>query len=83
MNSLKPRDLVIVSMHVKGFPQADFYAEHGEMTSIEHEAIGASPDDFFTMVRGATIEDAENAARKRWPGALIVQAAEDDEDDAE
>lgn len=74
-------DLVILSMHVKGFPQADFYAGHGEMESSEHEAIGASPDDFITLVRGATLDDAWNAAEKRWPSARIVNAIDDGEED--
>lgn len=82
MNSAN-RDLVIVSMHVKGFPQADFYAGHGEMASDEHERIGASPDDFITLIRGSTIEDAERAAERRWPGSRIVRGRDDDDEECD
>lgn len=74
-------DLVIVSMHEKGFPQADFYAEAADMPTWEFEATGMAPDDFFTLGRGNTIDEAIDQARVRWPDAKIVQAAEDEEED--
>lgn len=73
-------DLAIVSMHEKGFPQGDLYEGCGEMGSMEFEALGKSPDDFFTMVRGSTIEDARAYAQRRWLTARVVDAAEDNDE---
>lgn len=76
------RDLVIVSMHEKGFPQADFYADAGDISADEFNMLGISPDSFFTMKRGETLEAAFAKARKKWPGANVM-AAEPEEDDDE
>jgi hypothetical protein len=64
-------DLVIISKHEKGFWQADFYRDGGEIPSADWDQIGPSPDDFFTMRRGQTALDAMHRAQKRWPDALI------------
>lgn len=74
------QDLVIVSMHERGFPQADFYQGMAKYDACEFRCIGASPDSFFTMKRGDTIEQAFIKARKEWPNALIVPAEVEDDD---
>lgn len=74
-------DLVIISMHEKGFPQADMYADCGDMAADEFEAIGNAPDDFFTLRKGDTLEAAWRMARNRWPSAKIVEAADENESD--
>lgn len=76
-------DLVIISMHERGFPMADYYQGHGETDPMEFERISPSPDGFFTMKRGDTIEATRHKAAAAYPGAVIVFAAEDDEDEEE
>lgn len=76
-------DLVIVSMHEKGFPQADMYRDVAEMPAWEFEATGMAPDDFFTLKRGDTLADAMTKASERWPGAKIVEADDGDNDEEE
>lgn len=76
-------DLVIVLMHEKGFPMADFYAGHGETTPMEFEHIAPSPDTYFAMKRGNTLEAAFLKAKRKWPEAKIIYAAEDDDDSDE
>ena len=73
-------DLVIVSMHEKGFPQADLYCKppdghfFGELSA---------PDDFFTMKNGDTLEMASISASVKWPGASISFAEEEPDEDEE
>lgn len=76
-------DLVVVLMHEKGFPQADYYAGAGDMDPCEFNCLGRSPDDFFTMGRGDTLESAFAKARAEWPTANVVPAETDDEDEDE
>lgn len=76
-------DLVVVSMHERGFPQGDYYIGMGEMPATEFEAISPSPDGFFTMSVGDTIEQAKAFAAEQWPEAVIVEAADEDEDEDE
>ena len=77
------QDLVIVSMHERGFPQADFYQGMAKYDASEFERIGASPDSFFTMKTGDTLEQAFIKARKEWPNALIVPAATEDDEESD
>lgn len=74
-------DLVIVSMHEKGFSQADFYRGAGDMDMSEFNDIGAVPDDYITLSRGDAIEAAMARAETMWPWAKIVRADDEDEDD--
>lgn len=74
-------DLVIVSMHENGFPQADLYHDAGSIDASEFERLGLSPDGFFTMKRGDTLEATWRKAREKWPDAKIVEGESDDEDD--
>ena len=46
-------DLVIISKHDKGFWQANLYVDAWEIPPSEFEAMGLSPDGFFTLKRGA------------------------------
>lgn len=75
-------DLVIVSMHEKGFPQGDLYLGHGDTPPMEFEALGLSPDAWFSLKRGQPIDAARQHAKKLWPDAKIVEA-DDGEDDEE
>lgn len=68
-------DLAIVSRHEKGFPQADFYKDCGDMEAEEFELLGATPDDFFTMKREDSLAMASAIASVRWPGVKIKIAA--------
>ena len=74
-------DLVIVSMHEKGFPQADFYEGCGDMGAMEFGALGKAPDGFFTMRRGDSLDAAKAKAAEHWPSAKIVEADDEEEDD--
>jgi hypothetical protein len=74
-------DLVIVSMHEKGFPQADMYHDAAEIPAWEFEALGMAPDDFFTMSRGDTPHDAVAKAKERWPEAFVVAVYPEDKTD--
>lgn len=74
-------DLVLVSMHERGFPMADLYQGHGETDPHEFEAISPSPDGFFTMKHGDTIENAFEKAQQKWPEAVIIIAEDQDFDE--
>jgi len=74
-------DLVIVSMHEKGFPLADMYRDAAEIPADEFEAMGAVPDDFFTMSRADCLRDAVVKAKERWPRAFVVTVLDEDEDE--
>lgn len=76
-------DLVIVSMHEKGFPQADMYRDAAEIPADEFEAMGRAPDDFFTMSRRDCPHDAVIKAKERWPGAFVVTVLDDPDDEEE
>ena len=76
-------DLVIVSMHEKGFPQADFYRSAAEIPAAEFEVMGLAPDEFFTMKIGDSPHDAVQKAKLRWPGSFVVSVLDDPEDDDE
>lgn len=73
-------DLIIVSMHEKGFPQADIYFGLGDTDPCEFAFMGLAPDGFFTMSVGDTLEAAFAKASAKYPNAKVV-CAEDDEDD--
>ena len=72
--------LVIVSMHEKGFPTADFYFGLGAMPADEFEQLGAAPDMWFSMHKGDTLEAAKTKAAAKWPEAKIVVCEDDDEE---
>ena len=74
------KDLVLISMHEKGFWQADLYLNGLEIPAGEWEAVGPSPDSFLTMKMGATILDAMHKATNRWPNARIDLAVDNDGD---
>ena len=74
-------DLVVVSMHEKGFPQADMYRGAAEIPADEFETIGMAPDDFFTMSKADSPHDAVIKAKERWPGAFVVTVLDDPDDD--
>ena len=76
-------DLVIISMHEKGFPQADIYLSAATMDPDEFRCCAMPPDGFFTMKRGQTLEDAKAHASTKWPDAKIVEAETYDEDHEE
>lgn len=78
-----PRDLVIISMHEKDFPQGDLHFGHGDTPACEFNCLGRSADGWFSLARGDTLEMAREHARKQWPSANIVDAEteEDDDDD--
>lgn len=73
-------DMIVVSMHEKGFPCADLYRDVGEWDEDDWE--GACPDAFFTMKRGDTLEQAAARAKMKWPNADVqVQNMTDEETD--
>jgi len=75
-------DLVIISMHEKGFPSADLYIGQGGGLALDDLDEGEPPDGFFTMKRGDTLEMASIKAAEKWPGATIMFAQDEpDEDD--
>jgi hypothetical protein len=80
MDETKP-DLAIVSMHERGFPQADLHLGCGTMSASEFNALGRAPDSFFTMKQGDTLEQAADKARRDWPQALVVPALDETEDE--
>lgn len=72
-------DLVIVSMHDKGFPSADLYIGANWDDDLE----GFAPDSFFTMKRGDSLDAAVAKAKDKWPGARVMIAEESENDDEE
>jgi len=74
-------DLVVISMHGKGFPCADLYRDQGDglPNLLEDDPM---PDCFFTLKRDDTLQMAFMKAKQKWPDAVIVFAA-DEEDDPE
>jgi hypothetical protein len=76
---MQPEDLVIVSMHEKGFPSADLYIGANWDDDLE----GVAPDGFFTMKRGDTIEAACERAKEKWPGARVMVAEDPEPEDDE
>ena len=62
-------DMIIISMHEKGFPQADLYHDVGGWD--ENDWDSAVPDAFFTMKRGDTLEQASARAKMKWPEAEV------------
>lgn len=74
-------DLVVISMHGKGFPSADLYRDEGDglPNFLEDDR---TPDGFFTLKRGDTLQAAFMKAKQKWPDAVIVFAP-DEEDDPE
>lgn len=77
------RDLVIISMHEKGFPQGDLHIGHGDTPADEFNCLGRAADGWFSLNRGATLEMARAHARKLYPEANIVDAKTDEDDDDE
>jgi hypothetical protein len=74
------KDLVIVSMHEKGFPQADYYQGFGDMPMDEFNSLGCAPDAFFTMSKCQPIEAAKAKAAAQWPNSVIVEGADEEEE---
>ena len=74
-------DMIVVSMHEKGFPCADLYRDVGGWNEDDWE--GACPDAFFTMKRGDTLEQAAARAKMKWPGADVYIADVHETDDEE
>ena len=70
-------------MHERGFPQADYYSGCADMDPGEFNCIAPSPDTFFTMKRGNTLEAAFAKAQAEWPKAKVVYASESDDEDHE
>jgi hypothetical protein len=73
-------DVVVVSLHDKGFWQADFYRGASEWDNFDW-TNGNAPDGFFTLKRDQTMEDAFAKAREKWPGAVILEGAALGEDE--
>jgi hypothetical protein len=80
MDPTKP-DLAVVSMHEKGFPQGDLYLGFAGIDAMEFERLGAAPDAFFTMKKGDTLEQAAEKALQLWPTAIVVPAADDEDEE--
>lgn len=74
-------DMIVVSMHEKGFPCADLYRCVDGWD--ENDWDGAVPDAFFTMKRGDTLEQAAARAKMKWPGADVQICHEADDSDAD
>lgn len=78
-----PADLAIVSMHEKGFPMGDLYLGQGRVDATVFNNMGLSPDSWFSLKRGDTLEMAADHARAIWPNALVVPARVDDDETEE
>lgn len=74
------QDLVVVSLHERGFWQADLYVDCAQYSGHDMELMGLAPDGFATFSMGGSREDAIERARTEWPDAEL-RVAEDDEDD--
>lgn len=76
-------DLVVVSLHEKGFWMADLYIGMNAPPD-PRDWNDAAPDDFITMSVGGQPEQCVVRARVKWPGARIeFGVADDDEDDCD
>lgn len=76
-----PRDVAVISLHEKGFWQADLYRDASELTNDEWE--GVAPDAFLTRKKGSDMQDAIDHACRFWPAAEIRIARDDEEDEDE
>ena len=65
----KTDDLLIVSMHEKGFPQADFYPNGQHFMDTDWDA--AIPDAFLTGEIGESLAEFTARVGDRWPSAKI------------
>ena len=74
-------DLAIVSMHEKGFWQADLYLDAGHLRGDEMEQMGLAPDGFRTFNIGGTSRDAVEWVVNNWKSAEIRIARDDEPDD--
>ena len=68
-------DIAIVSMHEKGFPNADLYIG----VNCDDDLEGVVPDGFFTMKRGDTLEMAGIRASEKWPGVRVMVVEDESE----
>jgi hypothetical protein len=75
-------DLAIVSLHEKGFWQADLYHDASHLRGDEMEQMGLCPDAFCTFKRGGNVEEASIWVKANWPQAevKVVEEIEDDEE---
>lgn len=72
------RDVVVISLHEKGFWQADLYRDASELENEQWD--GLSPDAYLTRKRGGDMQDAIAKASSFWPGAEIRIAQDEDDD---
>jgi hypothetical protein len=75
-------DLAIVSLHEKGFWQADLYHDASHLRGDEMEQMGLVPDAFHTSKRDAGVEEALSWVKENWPQSevKVVEEVEDDEE---
>jgi hypothetical protein len=73
-------DVAIVSLHEKGFWQADLFCGAAEWDHWDW-MDGTPPDAHFTLKVGQTREDAFARAREKWPGARAEDGYVADEDE--
>jgi hypothetical protein len=69
-------DIVIISLHERGFWCADFWQGYGDVPADEFEQIAPSPDGYLSR---PTMAEAESDARMTWPEARIEFAQEDED----
>ena len=74
-------DLAIVSLHEKGFWQADLYRDASDLRGDEIEQMGLAPDGFRTFKIGGTSRDAVEWVVNNWKSAEICIARDDEPDD--
>jgi hypothetical protein len=73
-------DTALVTLHEKGFWQADLFCGAVDWDDRDWED-GTPPDDFFTLKVGQSMEDAFARAREKWPGVQVSEGCEVEEDE--
>jgi hypothetical protein len=76
-------NLAIISLHEKGFWQADLYLDASHLRGDEMEQMGLAPDGFRTFKRDGTEREAVEWVVNNWKDTEIRIAtfANPDDDD--
>ncbi|MBF0247037.1 MAG: hypothetical protein HQL36_03035 [Alphaproteobacteria bacterium] len=73
---------LIISMHPKGFPNADYYIDGEHFTDFDWQN-GVVPDGYMTGKKGESLTDFEVQAIENFPDANVyfVSAPDDEMED--
>lgn len=76
-------DVAVVSWNANGFWQADLFMDWAGASWrdwMEHDGVA---DDFFTLAKDGTEDQAKRRAAEKWPGCEVTVMQQDDEGEDE